>query len=129
MQRDMKIAEEKRLADEAKAKEATARAKAKAEAERLASLSPCERVLERWRSAPNLKAIVNGNDISKFDSRADDEKKGIVEALRSEGIGAKIWAIIKGVSIDDPKKKLRKPSAESSIGGYCRNTLKLGKMP
>lgn len=128
-QRDMKIAEEKRMAEEVKVKEVAARAKAKAEAERLASLSPCERVLERWSLAPNLKAIVNGNDISKFDNRADDEKKGIVEALRAEGIGRKIWAIIKGVSIDDPKKKLRNPSAESSIRGYCKNTLKLGKMP
>ena len=127
--REKEIAEAKRLASEVKAKEEAARMEAKAEAQRIASLSPCDRILERWSLAPNLKAIVNGNDISKFDNRADDEKKGIVEALRTDGIGAKVWAIIKGVSTGDPKKKLRNPSAESTIRGYCKNTLKLGKMP
>lgn len=124
------VAEEKRLADEKKAAEAAAKVKAKAEADRVAALSPCERVLERWNASPNVKAIVNGSDIAKFESRCEEDKKGIVEALRTaDGIGAKVWAVIKGTSPDDPKKKLRNGQAESDIRGYCRNTLKLGKMP
>ncbi len=123
--------EQARLAEaERKAREEVAKAEAKAKAERIAALSPCERVLERWRGAPNTKSVVNGNDISKFDSRDESEKRGIVEALRmAEGVGAEVWLAIKGMSPADPKKRLRNPKAESDIRGYCKNVLKLGKMP
>jgi len=128
--REAKAAEEKLLAKEKKAAEAAAQAEAKAKAEILAALSPCERVLERWKAAPNIKAIVNSSDIAKFGTHSEEDKKGIVEALRTaDSIGAKVWAVIKGVSADDPKKKLRNGKAESDIRGYCKNTLKLGSMP
>jgi len=128
--RAQEVAEAKRAEEAKKAADAAVQAEAKAKAERMASLPPCERVLERWNASPNVKAIVNGPDIAKFNSRTDDDKKGIVEVLRmAEGVGAKVWASIKGTSADDPKRKLKNQAAESEIRGYCRNTLKLGKMP
>ena len=122
--------EAKRLAEECLAKAQAEKAAKKEEMERRASLSPCERVLEKWAKAPNLKAIVNGDDIRKFDKCSDEEKTGIVEALRqSDGIGAKVWAIVKGSSPDDSKRKLYNANVDQQIRAYCKNTLKLGKMP
>jgi hypothetical protein len=87
-------------------------------------------VLEKWEKAPNLKAIVNGDDIRKFDKCSDEDKTGIVEALRqSDGIGAKVWAIVKGASPDDSKQILYNANVEQQIRAYCKKTLKLGKMP
>ena len=130
MKREAEAAEAIRVEEAKKKEEAERQANAKIEAERIAQLSPCERVLERWNGLPGAKSIMNGPDIAKFETRPDEEKIGIVEALRMpDGIGARIWAIIKGVSADDPKKKLRNPKAESDIRSYCKNTLKKGKMP
>lgn len=126
-------------AEEAKKKAEAERAEAKAKAERLAALSPCERILERWGRLPNIKAIVNGDDVAKFNARAEDDKKGIVEAFRMpEGLGARVWAVVKGTSSEDPKKKLRNPKAETDVRGFCKNhadlfpvtdSVKQGKMP
>ena len=129
----------KHEAEEAKKKAEAEKAKEKDEDARRAALPPCERVLERWNSQPNLKAIVNGTDIAKFESRVDDDKKGIVEALRMpDGIGARVWAVVKGMSSEDPKKKLRNPKAETDVRSFCKNhadlfpatdSVKQGKMP
>lgn len=128
--REAEIAEARRIEADKKAAEATAKAEAKAEAERLALLSSGERVLERWNGAPNVKSIINGPNIAKFENQSEEDKCGIVEALRMpEGIGAKVWLAIKGMSPDDPKKKWRNAKAESDIRGYCKNILKQGKMP
>ncbi|MBR4171320.1 MAG: type III-B CRISPR module RAMP protein Cmr6 [Kiritimatiellae bacterium] len=132
-------AEVKREAEAAEAQRAEAEAKAKREAElvaieaearRRAELSPFERILESWNNQPNLKAIVKGRYIAQFVSCSDDEKKGIVEVLRMpDGIGARVWAVLKGTSPEDSKKKFWNRTVEQAIRAYCRNTLKLGKMP
>ena len=117
----------KRVDEERKAIEAAAQAEAKARADRRAALSPRERILEEWAAAANIKAIVNGRHIAQFSTLSDADKQGVVEALREpDGIGAKVWAAVKG---EIPKKKQRNPNSEQEIRGYCKNTLKQGKMP
>ena len=102
---------------------------AKAAAQRLAAMSPCERILDEW-SRLNEKAIINGRYIAKFSALGEADKRGVVEALRMQkGISADVWAAVKGTWAKDSKKKLRNPKVESDIRGYCRNTLNLGKMP
>lgn len=122
-----------RKAEEAKAKEELLQEEAVAEARRKAGLPPCERILERWTAQDNIKAIMNGTDITtRFDDRSDDDKKGLVEVLRMpEGIGAKVWAEIKS----NPR---RFREIEQAIRTYCKahselfpatETIKKGKMP
>lgn len=125
-----KAAEEaRRLQELEKMQEEERRQAEKAAAQRLAAMSPCERILDEW-SRLNEKAIINGRYIAKFSALGEADKRGVVEALQQQGgISADVWAAVKGTWAKDPKKKLRNPKAESDIRGYCKKTLNLGKMP
>ena len=119
-----KRAEQDRLAAEAKAKADRA-----AEIAALADLSPEERTLARWTKMGSVKAIL-GADIAKFAGLSEDDRKGVVLALRMpSGLGADVWNAIKGAAQDKKLKKLGIPATGDAIRGYCNKTLKLGKMP
>jgi len=87
---------------------------------RLPQQTPLDRLRERWASAPNAKAIING-DIKNFAKKTDEEKKAIVEILREPGNS--IWQQIRSGQKGDVA------AAVEAIRSYCKNTLKLGKMP
>ncbi len=120
----------KRREEEERANEEKRKATQKAEAEKIASMSPCERILYEWGRVGSIKAIVNGRYIAKFTSLDEDEKKGVVEALRSpSGIGAEVWAVVKGTASDKKLLKLDGRKSEGAIRAHNNNVLKLGKMP
>ena len=120
----------RRREEEERAKEDERKAREKAEIQKIASMSSCERVLYEWGRVGRVKAIVNGKYIAKFTSLGEDDKKGVVEALRSpSGIGAEVWAVIKGTASDKKLLKLEGRKSEGAIRAYNNNVLKLGKMP
>lgn len=95
--------------------------------------SSLDRLRREWEDAPeNLKAILNGDDLQRFDNRAEERKRDVVTLLRElSGRGAEVWKMIKG----NPKKFQK---VEQAIRAYCRihpdhfpaiGTVKQGKMP
>lgn len=120
-------AKEKRQKERAAAEEAERAAALRAEQARKAALSPCERVLEEWTKS-KIKGIVNGRRMVHFDELEKDEKRGIVDALRTDGIGAEVWAFLK-TEERNPKRKIKHaPAAVSAINRFVK-AEKLEKMP
>jgi CRISPR-associated protein Cmr6 len=139
---DMTTEVERRVQDEIerkRQKQQAADAKKKAEEEasrrkevavRMAALPPSQRILEQWSRSGGVKAIVNGNDIKKFDALGDSDKQGVVEALRSEsGLGHDVWLAVTGRSPDGKLAKLRNQQAESLIRHHCKVLKLQGGMP
>lgn len=87
---------------------------------RLPQQTPLDKLRERWASAPNEKAIING-DIKQFAKKSDEDKTAIVTILREPG--NTLWQQIRSGQKGDVA------SAVEAIRGYCKSTLKLGKMP
>jgi CRISPR type III-B/RAMP module RAMP protein Cmr6 len=88
----------------------------------LPQASPLDQLRERWL-AQNPKAIIN-SDIKRFDKLKPEQKKLMVELLReSTGIGQEIWNEIRQGQKGDIANGV------NAIRAYCKNELKLGKMP
>lgn len=119
--------EERRQKERAAAEEAERSAALRAEQARKAALSPCERVLEEWTKS-KIKGIVNGRRMAHFDELEKDEKRGVVDALRTEGIGVGVWAFLKAEE-RNPKRKIKHaPATVSAINRFVK-AEKLEKMP
>ena len=95
--------------------------------------SSLDRLRREWEDAPeNLKAILNGDDLQRFDNRTEERKRDTVTLLRElSGRGAEVWKKIK----DSPKKFQK---VEQAVREYCKKhadlfpavgAVKQGKMP
>jgi CRISPR type III-B/RAMP module RAMP protein Cmr6 len=89
---------------------------------RLPQQSPADQLRERWERE-NPRSIINGT-LARFRNLSDDQKSAIVHLLReTNGIGATVWNELKQATKGD------RIAAANEIRAYCKNTLKLGKMP
>ncbi|QBG48949.1 type III-B CRISPR module RAMP protein Cmr6 [Verrucomicrobia bacterium S94] len=89
---------------------------------KLPQASPLDQLREKW-AKQNMNAVIK-SDIAKFDKQKPEQKKLIVELLREpEGVGAEIWSQIR----QGQKGNIAK--GVTALRTYCKNELKLGKMP
>lgn len=121
--------ERKRQKDEERRRSENEEALRRAEKARRASLSPCERILEEWeRLSSSPKAIVNGDKIAKFDKQSKDLQMAIVEALRTDGVGANVWRLLNDEMNNKKRKIKHAPATVSAINRFVK-AEKLEKLP
>lgn len=88
----------------------------------LPQASPLDQLRSRW-NMQLPKAIING-EIARFERQKSETKPLIVELLREKsGIGFEIWNQVRQGQKGDIAKGV------DAIRAYCKNELKIGKMP
>lgn len=124
------LAQEKALKAKAQEEELARQEAKRTEKERVAALTPAQRVLERWnRQANQLAALANGDDIAKFDKKSEEDKRAIIEALRSsDGVGAALWTFLKQEA-DNAKRRIKHAPAFVGAARPFSKSHGMGKMP
>lgn len=119
--------EERQREEAALAAEAERVAALTAERNRKAALSPYERIMEEWTKL-TPKGIVHGIKLSHFSEQSKDIRLGVVEALRTNGIGADVWKFLKDEEGNKKRKCKNAPAIVSAIRNFIK-TEKLEKLP